>query len=176
MEPKATGSMQTPAEDKWGHLYSTTERNFSENILLQAPVVAGFQRGSKELGIPTANLDMDVLGDLGSTLETGIYFGWAKLKGQHFECVVSVGWNPFYKNEKKTIEAHLLEKMEDFYGEQLDVLLCGYLRQECNFNGLEELISCINYDIMKTRQHNANNERKNEDSSFWKIAIPASSI
>lgn len=163
-------------EFNWDHLYVPTEKDFDSNLLLQAPVVEGFQRGSKELGIPTANLDMNVLGDAGSYLETGIYFGWAKLKGKHFECVVSVGWNPFYKNEKKTIEAHLLEKMDDFYGEQLDVLLCGYLRQECNFNGLEELISCINNDILKTRQHNAKNERSDNDAFFWNVITPASSI
>jgi riboflavin kinase len=163
-------------EYNWDHLYSSSEKDFERSILLQAPVVAGFQRGSKELGIPTANLDMEVLGGAGSELETGIYFGWAKLKGQHYECVVSVGWNPFYKNEKKTIEAHLLEKLDDFYGEQLDVLLCGYLRQECNFNGLEELISCINYDILKTKEHNATNERKDADASFWNVVTPSSCI
>jgi riboflavin kinase len=169
-------SAPAPKAFNWDHLYATTERDYDASLLLQAPVVAGFQRGSKELGIPTANLDMDVLGDTGSNLETGIYFGWAKLKGKHYECVVSVGWNPFYKNEKKTIEAHLLETMDDFYGEQLDVLLCGYLRQECNFAGLEDLISCINNDILKTRQHNEQNERKESDASFWSLHIPASCI
>lgn len=173
---KSTENTHTPKEFNWDHLYTTTEKDYDKSILLQAPVVQGFQRGSKELGIPTANLDMNVLGEAGSDLETGIYFGWAKLKGKHFECVVSVGWNPFYKNEKKTIEAHLLAKMDDFYGEQLDVLLCGYLRQECNFDGLDDLISCINNDIVKTREHNAKSKRKEEDSSFWDVITPNSSI
>ncbi|KAJ1394675.1 hypothetical protein B484DRAFT_315374, partial [Ochromonadaceae sp. CCMP2298] len=98
-------------------------------------VVHGFKRGSKELGIPTANLDMDVLGPRGEGLETGIYYGWSFLRGARHETVVSVGWNPFYKNEKKTIEAHLIsdEVIEDFYGETLKVDLIGYLRPEANF-------------------------------------------
>jgi len=62
----------------------------------------------KELGIPTANLDMDELGSKGD-LKTGIYFGWVMLRGNIYETVISIGWNPFYKNEKKTIEAHLLQ-------------------------------------------------------------------
>ncbi len=84
---------------------------------------------------------------------SGIYFGWAELRGVIYPAVVSIGWNPFYKNEKKTIEAHLMVPLDDFYGENIRVLLCGYLRQEADFKGLDELISCIHTDILKTRQH-----------------------
>ena len=122
----------------WSHLY-TDEKKFEASIVLRANVVHGFNRGSKELGIPTANLSMEELGALGEALETGIYYGWAKLKEVRYETVVSVGWNPFYKNTKKTVEAHLLSKMDDFYGEELTVELLGYLRQEANFNGLGKL-------------------------------------
>ncbi len=78
---------------------------------------------------------MDELGEKGN-IQTGIYYGWACLNGQLYECVSSVGWNPFYNNTKKTIEAHLLVSLEDFYGEDLKVLLCGYLRNEANFSGV----------------------------------------
>jgi riboflavin kinase len=121
----------------WTHLYCN-ERVFSEAIVLNAEVVHGFKRGSKELGIPTANLNMEELGAQGEALETGIYYGWSILKGTRYETVVSVGWNPFYKNEKKTIEAHLIYNLEDFYGEKLTIELVGYLRQEANFNGVGE--------------------------------------
>ena len=130
----------------WSHLY-TNQRIFNEPILLQAKVISGFQRGSKELGIPTANMNMEELGEKGSDLNTGIYFGWAKLNEVVYKTVVSVGWNPFYENKHKTIEAHLLHELDDFYNENLQVLLCGYLRDETNFNGVEELISCIKSDI-----------------------------
>ena len=119
----------------WTHLYSN-EHKFSEAIVLTAEVVHGFKRGSKELGIPTANLSMEQLGAKGEALETGIYYGWTTLKGTRYETVVSVGWNPFYKNEKKTVEAHLIYSLDDFYGETITVELLGYLRQEANFNGL----------------------------------------
>ena len=95
----------------------------------------GYNRGSKELGIPTANLCMEELGEKGN-LDTGIYYGWSRLRGEVYPAVVSIGWNPFYHNTKKTIEAHLLQELSDFYDEQLDVLLLGYLRQECNFNNV----------------------------------------
>ena len=41
--------------------------------------------------------------------------------------------------------------MEDFYGDKLSVLTTGYLRDEANFNGLDELISCINCDIERSK-------------------------
>ena len=88
-----------------------------------------------------------------AAIETGIYFGWTELRGQVYPSVVSIGWNPFYKNEKKTIEVHLLATMDDFYGDTVKTLLCGYLRQEADFKGLDELISCIHTDIEKTRQN-----------------------
>lgn len=161
----------------WSHLYSN-ERRFDEAIGLNAKVVRGFQRGSKDLGIPTANLDMEELGARGEALQTGIYYGWAILRGTRYAAVVSVGWNPFYKNEKKTVEAHLLATLDDFYGEQLDLELLGYLRQEANFNSIgklrqfsrlhipaqsnkfwycsmcrsDELISCINSDIALSKE------------------------
>jgi len=109
---------------------------FAKPELLVSPVVHGFKRGSKELGIPTANLDMDVLGSEGIKFRTGIYYGWALLQGNLYQAVVSVGWNPFYKNEKKTIEAHLLAQLDDFYGEVISLLLCGYLRDEMPFNNV----------------------------------------
>lgn len=68
----------------------------------------------------------------------GIYFGWCVLQGQIYKAVVSVGWNPYYKNTEKTIEAHLIHdsQLEDFYGERIKLLLCGYLRNELNFKSL----------------------------------------
>mmetsp|Transcript_3041 Transcript_3041/g.5175 ORF Transcript_3041/g.5175 Transcript_3041/m.5175 type:complete len:201 (-) Transcript_3041:490-1092(-) len=142
---------ETGTERDWSHLYKD-ERKFGEPILLEAEIVHGFGRGSKELGIPTANLSMDVLGPRGENLETGIYYGWSHLNSCRYQTVVSVGWNPFYKNEKKTVEAHLLSKLPDFYGEILKVELLGYLRQETNFNGVDDLISCINSDIDLTKK------------------------
>ena len=123
------------------------EEVFPRPKFLRASVIHGYNRGSKELGIPTANLSMEELGDKGD-IPPGIYFGFARLNSRVYEAVVSVGWNPFYKNTLKTIEAHLLSKLDDFYGESLEVLLCGFLREEQNFNSLGShflpLISTLN--------------------------------
>ena len=50
-------------------------------VRMGGPVVKGFGRGSKVLGIPTANLDVSPLKFESDSLAPGIYFGWAGLKG-----------------------------------------------------------------------------------------------
>ena len=61
-------------------------------MALVGPVVAGFGRGSKELGIPTANMDPDTLGTALDGLLPGIYCGWATVGGAGpYKAVLSIG-------------------------------------------------------------------------------------
>ncbi|KAL6267811.1 hypothetical protein P5V15_000883 [Pogonomyrmex californicus] len=111
-------------------------------------VVKGFGRGSKALGIPTANLPESVVNALPKDLSTGVYYGWASLHGQIYKMVASIGWNPYYKNEKKSMEVHLLHKFQnDFYGDELKVIIVGYIRPERDFSSLDKLIKEIKNDI-----------------------------
>lgn len=112
-------------------------------------VVAGFGRGSKQLGIPTANYPDDVVTSLPDTIRSGIYYGWAMVdKGPVYKMVMSIGWNPVYQNEKRSMETHILHEFpEDFYGSQLSVCMVGYIRNEMNFTTTEELITAIKNDI-----------------------------
>ncbi|KAK1342226.1 hypothetical protein QTO34_016985 [Cnephaeus nilssonii] len=67
--------------------------------------------------------------------------------------VVSIGWNPYYKNMKKSIETHIMRTFkEDFYGEILNVAIADYLRTEKNFDSLESLISAIQGDIEEAKK------------------------
>lgn len=147
-------------------LYRGKEVMFEQPITLTAKVIHGFKRGSKELGVPTANLSMDELGEKGNQLKTGIYFGYSSLHANVYSTVVSVGWNPYYKNEKKTVEAHLISQLDDFYDETLTVLLCGYLRDEANFKSLDELILAINTDIKKAQHYIENDVAVSKFSTF----------
>ncbi|GMH42483.1 hypothetical protein BSKO_10402 [Bryopsis sp. KO-2023] len=118
-------------------------------LCMKGTVVKGFGRGSKELGIPTANLDSKSIAAALAKTVTGIYLGWASVGSstEVHKMVMSIGWNPFYKNEKKTAEPWLLHTFEeDFYGEELRLAVCGYIRPESNFNSLEDLIARIHKD------------------------------
>jgi len=112
-------------------------------------VIKGFGRGSKDLGCPTANFSEDVVNKLPEDLGTGVYFGFAQVNGEEvYKMVMSIGWNPFYNNTKKSMETHVLHNFDsDFYGKELRVAIIGYLRPEKNFSSLNELIGAINDDI-----------------------------
>ncbi|XP_014798149.1 PREDICTED: riboflavin kinase-like [Calidris pugnax] len=67
--------------------------------------------------------------------------------------VLSIGWNPFYKNIKKSVETHIIHTFkEDFYGEILSIVIIGYIRPEKNFDSLEALISAIQEDIEEAKR------------------------
>ncbi|XP_071714379.1 bifunctional riboflavin kinase/FMN phosphatase-like [Rutidosis leptorrhynchoides] len=112
------------------------------------PVIKGYGRGSKVLGIPTANLSVEGYATLLSEHPAGVYFGWAKLSTRGFyKMAMSIGWNPYFNNAEKTIEPWLLHKFdEDFYGEELDLVIVGYIRPEANFTSLESLVAKIHED------------------------------
>lgn len=51
-----------------------------------------------------ANFSRDVIKDLPENVSTGVYFGWAQIeKSPVYKMVMSIGWNPFYKNTEKSM-------------------------------------------------------------------------
>ena len=63
--------------------------------------------------------------------------------------VMSIGWNPFFENARKTVEPWLLRdfgKDGDFYGRELRLAVLGYVRPEANFASLEALVERIHRD------------------------------
>ena len=64
-------------------------------LLLSGPVIRGFGRGSKTLGIPTANLDADALETALAGTPPGVYCGWACVGVAPtvvHKMVMSIGW------------------------------------------------------------------------------------
>eukprot|EP00124_Ichthyophonus_hoferi_P001000 Ihof_evm12s44 gene=Ihof_evmTU12s44 len=119
-------------------------------LYLRGEIVKGFGRGSRELGIPTANFSDLVVQAIPDHLVKGVYFGWATLDGEGpiYKIVVSIGWNPFYHNVKKAAETHILHDFGcDLYGRELRILCLGWIRNECSFPNLEKLIEAIQNDI-----------------------------
>ncbi|TRY60191.1 hypothetical protein DNTS_003801 [Danionella cerebrum] len=120
----------------------------------RGPVIRGFGRGSKDLGIPTANFPESVVDNLPADISTGIYYGWAQVEnGDIHKMVMSIGWNPYYKNTKKSMETHVMHTFkEDFYDQILSVVMVGYIRPEKGFTALDELISAIHSDIEEAKK------------------------
>lgn len=98
-------------------------------VFLDGPVVTGFGRGSRKMGIPTANLDPKPIADKLSGLHNGVYFGWAQLDprgsdpslvwspedGERHMMVMNVGRRPTVSGDvaseqEISVEAHILHK------------------------------------------------------------------
>lgn len=139
-------------------------------LRLSGPVISGFGRGSRELGIPTANLPISLSSSPSwlTTLPSGVYFGWASLllppshpqyspkPPSHFSIfpmVMSIGYNPFYKNTVRSAEVHVLQNFgEDFYGVEMRLLILGFIREEKDYEGVEALVKDIEVDCEAARR------------------------
>ncbi|XP_034943756.1 riboflavin kinase [Chelonus insularis] len=138
--------------DSYKYIYKMCSNDFLP-YFASGQIVKGFGRGSKALGIPTANFSEDVVALLPKGFKTGIYYGWAVLEGQIYKMVMSIGWNPFYQNEKKSMEVHILHKFDrDLHGLELKVIITGFIRPEKNFDSVDALIAEINNDIKTADQ------------------------
>lgn len=61
-----------------------------------------------------------------------------------YPMVMSLGWNPFYKNEKKSAEVHIMHNFHrDFYGDDLRVVVLGYIRPELDYTTLGKFFACF---------------------------------
>jgi len=162
-------------------------------LRLRGPVIKGFGRGSKELGIPTANIPLSGLSIGGHDhLDSGIYYGWCTLdhssisrqtttttvpsatsdtsmperSSNHavadleytsqpttssttvYPTVLSIGYNPYYKNTQRSIEIHILANFpKDFYGATLSLIILGFIRPEYDYVSVDALVEDIRTDI-----------------------------
>ena len=73
----------------------------------------------------TATRAQEVVESLPAEMNQGIYYCWARVSGDVTrKAVMSVGWNPFYKNTKRSAEVHIMHEFaDDFYGSMMDVLV-----------------------------------------------------
>ncbi|OCT46434.1 Riboflavin kinase [Cladophialophora carrionii] len=132
-------------------------------IKLSGPVIKGFGRGSKELGIPTANIPPEGLAAY-PDLPSGVYYGFVGLSLspspdttstsiEIHPAVLSIGYNPFYKNTVRSVEIHILHEFtHDFYGAALNLLVLGYIRPEYDYVSLEALVDDIKIDCDVARR------------------------
>lgn len=62
--------------------------------------------------------------------------------------VMSLGWNPYYGNKEKTCEIYIIHEFDkSFYGADISAVVCGYLRPELNYTGLDALKKDIELDV-----------------------------
>jgi riboflavin kinase / FMN adenylyltransferase len=114
-------------------------------FMLEGPVVEGDRRG-RDLGFPTANLVPD---DRLVTPGHGVYAAFAN----GHPSAVNIGVRPTFETGRGVlIEAYLIDRDDDLYGQNLRIAFVSRLRGERRFPSVEELISQMHRDVEEARE------------------------
>ena len=114
---------------------------------VEGVVVVGQQRG-RDLGYPTANVDHH---RLAAVPADGVYAGTTHFQGQVYAAAISVGTNPTFDGQQRTVESHLLDFDGDLYGRQVRVEFVQRLRGMEVFAGVDALVAQMAHDVQATR-------------------------
>ncbi len=117
---------------------------------IRALVSRGRGRG-REMGFPTANLELTSPCENILRPADGVYFAVVVVEGKLFKAAVSVGVPSTFDDVPSTIEAHLLDFDGNLYGKSLQVFFCEYLREMRPFDSVDELMHTVQSNIEQAR-------------------------
>lgn len=115
---------------------------------IRGEVQVGKQRGSKEVGYPTANLRIDP-DDL--VPRHGVYVTQVICEGKCYGGVLNIGHNPTFGGQELVAETHIFDFNLDIYGKPIKVNLLKFLRGEKKFTSVAELASQIGRDVIEAK-------------------------
>jgi riboflavin kinase/FMN adenylyltransferase len=116
---------------------------------IEGTVIEGDRRG-RELGFPTANLDIDGL----ALPPNGVYAAHVRLgQEEAHRAVLNIGLRPTLAKPEPTlqVEAHLLDFDGELYGQVMEIEFVEQLRDEQRFDSTDELAAKISRDIEHAR-------------------------
>ncbi|MDX6274891.1 MAG: riboflavin kinase / adenylyltransferase [Frankiales bacterium] len=124
------------------------ERMLGRPHRLEGAVVRGEQRG-RALGFPTANVE--VRGGLAIPGD-GVYAGWLEVGGERLPTALSVGTNPTFEGQQRTVEAYVLDRDDlDLYDQVVSLDLVARLRGMERFAAIPELKAAMARDVEQAR-------------------------
>lgn len=132
---------------------------------VEGEVTHGAGRGGRALGFPTANLYFQ---DLYALPEDGVYAGFVTVLpskdapeggrvgtmpvNRRMPAAISVGTNPTFGHEPRSVESFILDHEADLYGLEIRVEFVARLRGMETYHSMEELIAAIGNDVAHTRR------------------------
>jgi len=148
----------TPENDALDAPLLSALRSTPSPYRLRGKVVSGFGRGSKLLGCPTANLEPCAFAAKLAGVPRGVYMGFAQVgapgpSNPVYKTVLSLGTNPTFAEADgagsgETVESYIMHEFgEDFYGQQISLVILAYLRPMDKYEGLDKLIRAIERDV-----------------------------
>ena len=126
---------------------ATANRLLGEPYALTGRVTLGFGRGH-DLGFPTANLLVDPEKTLPAD---GVYSMLARYDGRDYSGLVSIGTNPTFAGQTRTVEAWLLDFRRTIYGEELSLRDFTFVREQRRFDTVEALLQQMADDATHVR-------------------------
>ena len=127
---------------------ATATHMLTRDYAIEGVVLRGDRRG-RELGYPTANLD---LGDY-LRPKYGIYAVRVTLEdGSEHPGVASLGVRPTFEPPQELLEAHLFGFEGDLYGRKIEVALHAFIREERKFDSVEALVAEMRKDEAQARR------------------------
>lgn len=120
---------------------------------IRGKVIDGDKRG-RELGFPTANLELTDAYLLPAKGVYAVRVEIANRPGETYHAVMNIGSKPTFNQdqEKISVEVHIFDFTGDIYGEVLSVHIIDHIRGERKFSSVDELIHSINNDITRAQQ------------------------
>jgi len=129
----------------------TANSFLGEPFQLQGVVVKGQSLG-RELGFPTANLDLQ--SDIKLIPASGVYAVKVDLDGVFYDGMMNLGTRPTIDDETATnIEIHLFDFSGDIYGKMLTVQLLSRFRDVIKFDSIEALKTQLAKDETTIRSY-----------------------
>lgn len=114
---------------------------------VEGSVVHGAGRGA-DMGFPTANIEpiegMAIPAD-------GIYTGWLHLDSRRHPAAISIGTNPTFGDNERSVEAYLLDFDGDLYRAAVRLDFVSRLRGQIAFDNVGDLVEQMETDVARTR-------------------------
>jgi len=114
---------------------------------LEGRVIAGSGRG-KDLGFPTANIDIDPVQALPAD---GVYATLACIDEQPRQSITNIGSRPTFNETERVVEVHIFDYDDELYLRNLKVDIIERLRSEQRFATADALVKQMTDDISEAR-------------------------
>ncbi len=116
---------------------------------IRGVVQVGKQRGGKEIGYPTANLQVNE-NDLVPRI--GVYVAQVICQGKCYGGVLNIGYNPTFSENRLVAETHIFDFNKDIYGKPIKLNLLKFIRDEKKYPGIGELAEQIGRDVVEAKK------------------------
>ena len=123
--------------------FREVNKNLPNKYFMEGNIVEGKKLG-RELGYPTANLNFskEIV-----IPKDGIYKTISVLGNKSYNSITSIGNNPTFNEELKTVETYIIDFNKNIYNQKLKIVFIDFIREQIKFDNEEDLIIQMNKDL-----------------------------